>query len=57
VPHPSEDIMNVRVQTYNRDTCEAVNSNLQNIIDVCDVINSKFDSALNAYNKNSKKGK
>ena len=57
MPHPSEDIMNVRVQTYNRDTCEAVNSNLQNIIDVCDVINSKFDTALNAYNKNSKKGK
>jgi DNA-directed RNA polymerase I and III subunit RPAC2 len=51
VPHPSEEIMNVRIQTHSKDTSDVLSNNLDNIAKICDILNTKFDKALNKFNK------
>jgi hypothetical protein len=49
--------MNVRIQTYSKDTCESLLSNFDNISTICDIISNKFDSAILNYNKSLNKKK
>jgi hypothetical protein len=43
--------MNVRIQTHNKDTSEVLSNNLDNIAKICDILNTKFEKALNKFNK------
>jgi len=43
IPHPSEALMNLRIQTYGDVTAlEALKKGLQDLTDVCDVVETKF---------------
>ncbi|KAF2679623.1 RBP11-like subunits of RNA polymerase [Lentithecium fluviatile CBS 122367] len=46
IPHPSEDKMNIRIQTYDNVSAESVlDKALQDLMDMCDVIEEKFREA------------
>ena len=49
VPHPSEDIMNVRLQTQKSKTDKVLNRALERISKISDILNEKFSNALNDY--------
>ena len=57
VPHPTEDSMNVRVQSYSKDTNKIVINNLENISSICDVLKNKFEVSLNNFNNSKNKNK
>lgn len=43
IPHPSEALMNLRIQTYGEMTAlEALKKGLNDLTDVCDVVDAKF---------------
>ncbi|KAI3337175.1 DNA-directed RNA polymerase [Xylariaceae sp. AK1471] len=43
IPHPSEDKMNVRIQTYDTTTATAaLEKGLQDLEDLCDVVSEEF---------------
>ena len=50
VPHPSEAIMNVRIQCHNdgsgNDTKKVLNHGLKRISKICDVLEEKFTNKL-----------
>ncbi len=61
VPHPSEDIMNVRIQTYsirnlNKDTPsdKVIIKGLTRVSKMCDIIIEKFEESLNKFKKKNK---
>jgi len=46
IPHPSEPLMNVRIQTYENTTAvEALEKGLDDLMDLCDVVADKFIEA------------
>ena len=53
VPHPSEPIMNVRIQCYNdgsvNDTKKVLNHGLKRISKICDVLSEKFQKNLEDF--------
>lgn len=49
IPHPSEDIMNVRLQTHNQKTDKVLNKALGRISKMSDILCEKFTKALNDY--------
>ncbi|KAK7207845.1 DNA-directed RNA polymerase [Myxozyma melibiosi] len=47
IPHPSEAAMNLRIQTYGEITAvQALEKGLDDLVDLCDVVESKFRSAI-----------
>ena len=53
VPHPSEPIMNVRIQCYDdesgNDTKKTMNHGLKRISKMCDVLTEKFEKSLEEF--------
>ncbi|KAI9646705.1 RNA polymerase subunit AC19 [Ciborinia camelliae] len=45
IPHPSEELMNVRIQTYTMPAEDALRKGLDDLIDLCDVVADKFTMA------------
>ncbi|PMD65061.1 RBP11-like subunits of RNA polymerase [Hyaloscypha bicolor E] len=43
IPHPSEELMNIRIQTYEGTTAvEALEKGFNDLMDLCDVVSEKF---------------
>ena len=51
VPHPSEDVMNVRLQTHTMKTDRVLNKAFGRISKMCDILTDKYTSALNDYDQ------
>ncbi|CAH6719712.1 DNA-directed RNA polymerases I and III subunit RPAC2 [[Candida] jaroonii] len=48
IPHPSENKLNIRIQTYGNITAtEALHLGLDNLSELCNVIEEKFNEAMN----------
>ncbi|KAF7941240.1 hypothetical protein BELL_0201g00030 [Botrytis elliptica] len=45
IPHPSEELMNIRIQTYDNSAEDALRKGLDDLIDLCDVVADKFTAA------------
>ncbi|BCR89002.1 DNA-directed RNA polymerase core subunit RPC19 [Aspergillus chevalieri] len=51
IPHPSEQKMNLRIQTSDETTAtDALQKGLDDLMDLCDVVTDKFTNARNAFN-------
>ncbi|EJS42026.1 rpc19p [Saccharomyces arboricola H-6] len=47
IPHPSENLLNIRIQTYGETTAvDALQKGLQDLMDLCDVVESKFTESI-----------
>ena len=47
IPHPSEDFLNLRIQTYGDITAvDALKKGLQDLMDLCDVVEQKFTQRI-----------
>ena len=47
IPHPSEDFLNLRIQTYGDITAvDALKKGLQDLMDLCDVVEEKFTQRI-----------
>ena len=47
IPHPSEDFLNIRIQTYGDITAvDALKKGLQDLMDLCDVVEEKFTQRI-----------
>ena len=59
MPHPSEPIMNVRIQCHEdnsgNDTKKVLNKGLTRISKMCDVMEEKFNNSLKEFEKNNQK--
>lgn len=50
IPHPSEALLNLRIQTYGEITAiEALQKGLQDLMDLCDVVEEKFTQRVTEY--------
>ncbi|KAH7321581.1 DNA-directed RNA polymerase [Rhexocercosporidium sp. MPI-PUGE-AT-0058] len=50
IPHPSEALMNIRIQTYEGTTAvEALEKGLTDLMDLCDAVADKFCKAREEY--------
>ncbi|KAG9235524.1 DNA-directed RNA polymerase [Amylocarpus encephaloides] len=50
IPHPSEELMNIRIQTYEGTTAtEALEKGLNDLMDLCDVVSDKFMTAAEQF--------
>ena len=49
VPHPSEDTMNVRLQTHIMKTDRVLNKAFGRISKIADILTDKYTNALNSY--------
>ncbi|PSS10664.1 hypothetical protein M430DRAFT_127008 [Amorphotheca resinae ATCC 22711] len=46
IPHPSEEVMNIRIQTYEGTTAiEALDKGFDDLMDLCDIVADKFTAA------------
>ena len=52
VPHPSEDLMNIRLQTHTNKTENVLNNAFDNIIKISNILRNKFKIANEKFNKN-----
>ena len=50
IPHPSEDLMNVRLQTKEENTNEIMERAMDRIIEMGDILSKKFQAALDDFN-------
>ncbi|CAI4035996.1 hypothetical protein SMKI_14G2070 [Saccharomyces mikatae IFO 1815] len=47
IPHPSENLLNIRIQTYGESTAvDALQKGLKDLMDLCDVVESKFTEKI-----------
>lgn len=47
IPHPSENLLNIRIQTYGETTAvDALQKGLKDLMDLCDVVESKFTEKI-----------
>ncbi|AAS53154.2 AFL220Cp [Eremothecium gossypii ATCC 10895] len=47
IPHPSENFLNIRIQTYGKVTAvDALHKGLQDLMDMCDVVEDKFTQRI-----------
>lgn len=47
IPHPSEDFLNIRIQTYGDITAvDALKKGLQDMMDMCDAVEEKFTQRI-----------
>jgi len=53
IPHPSEELMNIRIQTYNMSAEDALRKGLDDLIDLCDIVAEKFTDAREEYASNN----
>ncbi|KAI3404828.2 RPC19 [Candida oxycetoniae] len=54
IPHPSENKLNVRIQTYgNISAVEALHQGLDNLTELCDVVEEKFEEKLREAEQDS----
>lgn len=51
VPHPYEPKMNVRIQTHKAAATDVMLNSLQDLEKACDLLDSEFDRALDAFVK------
>ncbi|KXJ97217.1 DNA-directed RNA polymerase [Microdochium bolleyi] len=52
IPHPSEQKMNLRIQTYkDYKATDALKKGLQDLEDLCDVVSDEFWTQRNAFNE------
>jgi len=50
IPHPSEALMNIRIQTYGGTTArEVLEKGLDDLMDLCDIVAAKFVAARNDF--------
>ena len=49
IPHPSEDIMNIRLQTKEKGTNEVMENAMNRIDEISDILSNKFKKALNDF--------
>ncbi|KAI6714972.1 DNA-directed RNA polymerase I and III polypeptide [Diplocarpon mali] len=50
IPHPSEELMNIRIQTYEGTTAvAALDKGFADLIDLCDVVATKFIDAREEF--------
>ena len=49
IPHPSEDLMNIRVQTKEENTDKIMGKAMDRTIAICNILSDKFKSALNDF--------
>jgi DNA-directed RNA polymerase I and III subunit RPAC2 len=49
IPHPSEDLMNVRLQTKEKNTNEVMEKAMNRIDEISDILSNKFKKALNDF--------
>ncbi|KAK5167387.1 RNA polymerase subunit AC19 [Saxophila tyrrhenica] len=50
IPHPSEAVMNLRIQTYDDvNVFEVLRKGLEDLSDLCDVVEDKFVAARDEY--------
>ena len=52
IPHPSEDLMNVRLQTKEKNTNEIMEKAMDNIVEIGDILSNKFQKALDDFEGN-----
>ena len=52
IPHPSEDLMNVRLQTKEKNTNEVMENAMNRIDEISDILSNKFQKALNDFDNN-----
>ena len=53
IPHPSEDLMNVRLQTKEKNTNEVMENAMNRINEISDILSNKFQKAINDFNNNN----
>ncbi|SCU81626.1 LAFA_0C06238g1_1 [Lachancea sp. 'fantastica'] len=47
IPHPSENLLNLRIQTYGESTAvEVLHKGLQDLMDLCDAVEDKFTQRI-----------
>ena len=51
VPHPSEEVMNVRLQTNTITTDKALRKAFSRISKITEILTDKYSTALNEYDK------
>lgn len=50
IPHPSEAVMNIRIQTYENTTAvQALEKGFDDLIDLCDIVDEKFRDAKEEF--------
>lgn len=50
IPHPSEELLNIRIQTYGNITAvEALQKGLDDLADLCDAVTENFEERLTEY--------
>jgi DNA-directed RNA polymerase I and III subunit RPAC2 len=49
IPHPCEDLMNVRLQTKNENTNQVMSKAMDRVNEIGDVLSNKFKKALEVY--------
>jgi len=50
IPHPSEELMNIRIQTYEGTTAvKALEKGFDDLMDLCDVVADKFTAAREEF--------
>ena len=49
IPHPSEDIMNIRLQTKEKNTNEVMENAMNRVDEISDILSNKFKKALNDF--------
>ena len=54
IPHPSEDLMNLRLQTRNEDTNKIMGRAMDRVIEISDILSKKFQKALNDFDSKNK---
>ena len=52
IPHPSEDVMNIRLQTKEENTNQIMGRAMDRVIEISNILSNKFNSALNDFDKN-----
>lgn len=51
IPHPSEERMNMRIQTYdNASVYDVLEKGLEDLMELCDVVVDKFTIARDQFN-------
>ena len=49
IPHPSEDVMNIRLQTREENTNQIMGKAMDRVIEIGDILSDKFKKALNDF--------
>jgi len=56
IPHPSEALMNIRIQTYKGTAREALEKGFDDLEGLCEVVADTFTRARNAYADKNTRG-